>query len=130
MNMLKVFVVSIATAWLLCATAFAADVEKGRTLFNDPKLGKGNSGKSCNSCHANGSGLEAAGGQKEFTVMGKKVARLEDAVNLCIKNRMKGKALGPRSEEMANLTAYIKSLKENAQAPILTPKKRTAATGC
>ena len=127
MNVLKVWIVSITTTGLLFSTAFAADATKGKALFNDPKLG-GASGKSCNSCHADGSGLETAGGMKEFKLMGKTVTRLEDAVNICIESRMKGKALGSKSAYMANLTAYIKSLK--GKASILAPKKRTAATGC
>ncbi len=101
--------------------------EYAKALFNDPKLG-GASGKSCNSCHADGSGLETAGGKKEFKIMGKTVASIEAAVNICIERRMKGKALNPKSADMANLTAYIKSLK--GKASILAPKKRTAATGC
>ncbi len=126
MNVLKVWIVSITTTGLLFSTAFAADATKGKALFNDSKLGA--SGKSCNSCHADGSGLEKAGGKKEFKLMGKTVTRLEDAVNICIERRMKGKALGPKSADMANLTAYIKSLK--GKASIFAPKKRTAATGC
>lgn len=127
MNILKVWVVSVTTAGLLISTAFAGDAAKGKALSNDPKLGNSGSNKSCNSCHADGSGLETAGEKKEFKLMGKTVTRLEDAVNMCIERRMKGKTLGPKSTEMADITAYIKSLKK---APILAPKKRQAATGC
>jgi len=36
---------------------------------------------------------------------------LENAVNYCIVNANKGKAIDPKSEDMANIIAYIKSLK-------------------
>lgn len=127
-NVLKVSAVSIATAGLLISTAFASDTSKGKALFKDPKLGGARAGSSCDTCHSGGSGLETAGGKKEFKVMGKTVRCLEDTVNSCIEGRMKGKALGPRSENMAHIAAYIKSLKGKAR--VAAPEKRTAAAGC
>lgn len=123
-----IWAVSIASAVLLVSSIYAADAAKGRTLFNDSKLGSGATGSSCATCHGEGRGLEAVDGKKAFVVMGKAVARLEDAVNVCIEGRLKGRALGSKSADMTNLIAYIRSLK--ARSPILAPKKRTAATGC
>jgi cytochrome c len=36
---------------------------------------------------------------------------IEQFVNACIKNALKGKGIDPKSSEMADLVAYIKSLK-------------------
>lgn len=94
------------------------DVEKGKALFNDVNFGSGTSGKSCNSCHLNGKGLEMSGEKKEFNIMGKKQNSLEEAVNFCIKMALKGKAIDSESEDMLNIVAYIKSLKEKpAESP-------------
>ncbi len=107
MKVLKIAVLSIVALGLIFSFAFAADVAKGKTLFNDTKFGGGTSGKSCNSCHKDGSGIDAA--KKEF--MGGKAKSLEAAVNMCIEMMMKGKAIDAKSADMANITAYIKSLK-------------------
>lgn len=83
--------------------AFAAgDVVKGKALFNDTKLGGNTSGNSCSSCHPEGKGLEKAADRKD----------LEAFVNSCIENALKGKAIDPKSQEMKNLVAYLKSLKK------------------
>ena len=76
-----------------------ASLEKGKALFNDPKLGT--TGKSCNDCHPGGKGAEKAAGKKD----------LEDIVNGCITQGLKGKALDVKSEEMQSLILYLKSLK-------------------
>lgn len=96
---------------MMVTTVWAGNVEKGKALFNDPNFGGGTAGKSCNSCHPNGKGLEKAGKKKEFSIMGQKQKGLQEAVNFCIVNAMKGKAIDPKSEDMANIVAYIKSLK-------------------
>ncbi len=75
-----------------------ASVEKGRALFNDPKLGT--TGKSCNTCHPIGKGLEKSGLRQDLT----------DVVNGCITIPLKGKALNPDSVEMKSIVQYIKSL--------------------
>jgi len=92
----------------------AGNVEKGKALFNDPKLGGGTAGVSCNSCHPNGEGVEKAADKK-----GKD---LEEQVNLCIKNALKGKGIDPKSAEMADIIAYMKSLKGKSPAAA-APKK-------
>jgi cytochrome c553 len=103
MNILKMALLSIMATGLLYSFAFAAgDVAKGKVLFNDPKLGGNTSGNSCSSCHPDGKGLEKAADRKD----------LETFVNSCIENALKGKAIDPKSQEMANLVAYLKSLKK------------------
>lgn len=94
---------------LVFSVAFAAaDAAKGKALFNDPKAFGGE--KACNACHPDGKGLEKAGAKKEFNIMGKTLKNLEEAVNFCIENAGKGKAIDPKSNKMMNLVAYIKSL--------------------
>jgi len=104
----KIIFTVLATAFI--STAYAADVEKGKALFNDPKFAGGTSGKSCNTCHPNGKGLEKSGTKKKFRVMGQEQKSLEEAVNFCIVNANKGKAIDVNSEDMKNIVAYIKSL--------------------
>ena len=90
----------------------AGNAEKGKILFNDPKLGGGTVGMSCNSCHPNGKGVEKAADRKD----------LEKMVNACIKNALKGKGIDLKSSEMADIVAYLKSLKGKAPGAE-TPKK-------
>ncbi len=103
-------VIFTVLAMSFVTTVYAGDVEKGKALFNDPKFAGGTSGKSCNTCHPNGKGLEKAGTKKQFNVMGQKQNSLEEAVNFCIVNANKGKAIDVKSEDMKNIVAYIKSL--------------------
>lgn len=90
----------------------AGDVERGKSLFNDTTFGNGTSGKSCNSCHLGGRGLEMSAYKKKFNIMGKKQNSLEEAVNFCIEMALKGKAIDPNSKDMKDIVAYIRSLKK------------------
>jgi cytochrome c553 len=102
MKTLKIALFSILCVGLLTSFAFAAgDAGKGKTLFSDTQLGGGTAGKSCNSCHPDGKGLDKAADRKD----------LPKVVNACIKNALKGKPIDSKSAEMADLVAYIKSLK-------------------
>ena len=98
------------------ALAFAmqheASLEKGKVLFNDPKLGT--TGKSCNDCHKDGQGLDKAGTKND----------LERIINACITNSIKGKALDPKSVEMQSMVLYIKSFGEKR------PAAKKPAVGC
>jgi cytochrome c553 len=114
MKILKIGLPSAIATGLIFSFAFAAgNVAKGKILFNDPKLGSGTVGNSCNSCHPDGKGLDKAADRKDLVKM----------VNLCIENALKGKAIDPKSEDMANLVAYLKSLKGRKPAAE-TPKKK------
>jgi len=90
---------AVALAFSL-ATA-AGDAAKGKALFNDAHFAGGTAGKSCNSCHPDGKGLDKAGGR----------ADLKNIINMCIESALKGKALDLNSVEMADVVAYIESLK-------------------
>ena len=114
MKILKIALLSAIATGLIFSFAFGAgDVAKGKILFNDTKLGGGTVGSSCNSCHPDGKGLEKAADRKD----------LEKMVNLCIENALKGKAIDPKSKEMTNLVAYLKSLKGKKPAAE-APKKK------
>jgi cytochrome c553 len=105
MKGLKITMLCMISVNLIFSLAIAAgDMEKGKALFNDPKFGGGTAGVSCNSCHPDGKGLEKAADKKD----------LEKFVNACIKNALKGKGIDTKSAEMADIVAYIKSLKGKA----------------
>ena len=56
MKGVNVIILMVLAVLLVASLAFAmqneASMEKGKALFNDPKLGT--SGKACSSCHADG----------------------------------------------------------------------------
>ena len=105
-------VVMISFSLMFALAIASGDVEKGKALFKDPKLGGGTAGVSCNSCHPDGKGLEKAADMKG----------LEKQVNACIKNALKGKGIDTKSAEMVDIVAYLKSLKGKTPAAE-TPKK-------
>lgn len=91
--------------------SYAADADKGKTLFESPTLGGGTTGKSCLSCHEGGKGLgEDLFERQEFTIMGMDKKSLADVVNVCIEHPLGGKAIDPQGEEMQDLIAYLKTL--------------------
>jgi cytochrome c len=123
MKILKIVIIGMMAYGLLFTAALAVhegdvgsaallsgNVEKGMMLFNDTKFAGATSGKSCNSCHPNGEGLEKTADKKEFSVMGKKQNSLEEAVNICIEMALKGKAIDTTSDQMKDIVAYITSL--------------------
>jgi len=113
MKGLRITVFVMVSFGLVFALAFAAgNAGKGKALFCDPKFGGGTAGMSCNSCYPDGKGVEKAADRKD----------LEQMVNACIKNALKGKGIDPKSAEMADVVAYLKSLKGKAPAAE-TPRK-------
>jgi mono/diheme cytochrome c family protein len=113
MRLLKIILLSVIAVAFVFSSAFATgNVEKGKALFNDAKAFGAPGEKSCSSCHPSGKGLEKAGdkGRKEWKNPAGTWLTLEDASNVCIMMANKGKAIDPRSEEMKDLVAYIKSL--------------------
>jgi cytochrome c len=111
--MKKKISVSIALlAFLLSFTfALAKDhtaEDRGMAHFNNPAFADGR--KSCSTCHPNGRGLKNAGTKTVFFIMGGKQSSLEEAVNVCIINANKGKAIEVDSSQMQEMVSYIKSL--------------------
>ncbi len=92
--------------------ALEGSAERGKELFTDPSFAGGK--KACNNsrCHPDGMGLESAGGKKSFVIFKHKTNSLEEAINYCIVNANKGKAIPEDSQDMKDLMAYIKSLGE------------------
>ena len=111
-RMVFIFILVIATGVGSVIAAEQASVEKGKVLFNDTKLGA--AGKSCSTCHKDGSGLSNAAAKAE----------LPSIVNTCITKALQGSALKPDSVEMQSLVMYIKTFGEKK------PAKKKAAVGC
>lgn len=107
MKSMKTLMMGLTVLSLVFSLAYAAgDVEKGKALFNDPKLGDSANDSSCNSCHPDGKGLAGVAekpGESADTLVG--------VVNQCIKMALKGKELPPDSQEMKDIIAYMKTLK-------------------
>lgn len=101
------FSVFLLSASLVVAKHHTAE-ERGMAHFNNPQFAEGR--KSCSTCHPGGRGLKDAGAKTEFFIMGSKQASLEEAVNICIINANKGKAIDVNSIEMQEIVSYIKSL--------------------
>jgi mono/diheme cytochrome c family protein len=128
MKSLKIIAL-ISIAMLISSAVFAMNhtpEDRGKTLFNDPKLGGGTSGKSCGTCHPDGKGLEGVGSKTMWKNPGGEFKSLEEATNVCITLALKGKALDVKSEQMKDLVSYMKSIKPAAAAPA----KKKAAVGC
>lgn len=114
MKLFRAVAVIILSFALTCAFAFAAgNAERGKKLFSDPKLSGATTGKSCETCHPNGRGLEETGGKTMWHMMGKKYNSLEAVINYDIETALHGKPLDPKSQEMEDIVAYIKSLGKN-----------------
>ena len=57
---MKKKMVILAAAFVTAGTlslAYAANIDKGKALFESPALGGGTTGKSCNTCHPSGKNL-------------------------------------------------------------------------
>jgi cytochrome c len=128
MKMIKIMMICLLIVGLASAVAFAkhhTPEDRGKTLFNDAKFAGGS--KACNSCHADGKGLENAADKKEFKIAGKTQKSLEEAINACIVNANKGKAIDAKSEQMKDMVAYVKSLKKAPAAAAKPAAKKPAA---
>ena len=88
--------------------------ERGKALFQNQRAFGGQ--VACNSCHPGGRGLEQSGAKASFRFMNQTHNSLEDAINFCIVNANKGKAIANDSPEMKDIAAYIKSLAPKAPA--------------
>ncbi len=69
-------IVFIAAAMLMASAVTAMNhtpEDRGKVLFNDPKLGGGTAGRSCNTCHPDGKGLVGVGGKAMWKTPGGEV---------------------------------------------------------
>ena len=105
------------------AKELAKAVERGQELFNDTSLGT--SGMSCNSCHKAGGTEDNKMGEMDVPAwdnlsakypkyfgMAKRVLTLDQVVNICVTQAMKGEALAWDSQKLTDLTAYCASVKK------------------
>jgi cytochrome c len=96
--------------------------ERGKVLFNDPALGT--TGMSCSSCHMEGGTKPGKMGDMEikpfmnvavsypkYVGMAGKVITLDQIVNICIMKPMKGTPLKWDDQRLADLSAYVASVK-------------------
>ncbi len=81
-------------------------MEKGEKLWNYKKLGT--SGASCATCHPNGKDLKKAPFPK-YIKMADDILTLDQTINFCLLNPMKGKPLPGSSVEMTALAAYAQA---------------------
>jgi cytochrome c peroxidase len=123
-------IVSVIAVMMLVSSAVVAmqhrPEDRGKVLFNDPKLSGGSAGRSCNTCHPDGKGLEGVGEKKNWKTPGGEFKTLEEAVNICITMALKGKALEIKSEQMKDIVSYLKTFKvKTGETPVKKP-----AMGC
>jgi cytochrome c len=88
-----------------CCGVFASEmpsIAKGSRLFSSVTLAGATSGKSCNSCHPDGKGLENAWKNPHLTAQ----------INTCIAGPLQGSKLAMNSVDMQSLILYIRSLKQ------------------
>jgi len=99
----QIWLTAVLALCLAIGTAHAArktSVELGQQLFNDPNFGGSTNESSCNTCHADGKGLENA--------MGKK--KLSKLINTCLVEKMAGEKIDGRKAPIRSIKMYIKSL--------------------
>jgi cytochrome c len=103
------------------AKEMTAAVERGKALFGDTKLGT--TGMSCNSCHMKGGTMDGEMGDMtvkafdalstkypKYWMMAKKVMTLDQVINWCIVNPLKGTALAWDDQRLTDLAAYCASV--------------------
>ena len=73
---------------------------RGAELFNSSRLGT--NGKSCSTCHPNGSKMEGAAGYDD--------SELIKVVNQCIRESLAGKPPPAKSADMKALIKYIRTV--------------------
>lgn len=81
-------------------------MEMGEKLWNNTKLGT--SGMACGHCHADGAGLKT-GPFPKYITMADDILTLDQMINFCMINPMKGKPLPWNSEKMTALAAYART---------------------
>ncbi|SHJ09736.1 Di-haem cytochrome c peroxidase [Malonomonas rubra DSM 5091] len=97
---MRIFLISsVFIPLLFSGVAIGSGVDEGKRLFHDTTLGS--SGKSCASCHKNGSGLDRAG---EYSP-----EMLQEFMNFCIRDALKGKLLPPTDPRLAALEKYVRT---------------------
>jgi len=115
------------------AAELAKSVANGKKLFTDTSLGT--SGLTCNSCHAEGGTKEGKMGETvvpawdnlapqypKYFKMAERVYTLDQVVQFCIVNPLKGKALAWDAQKLTDLTAYCASVKKMMEKKMMEKK--------
>ena len=79
--------------------AVGSGLDEGKRLFHDKTLGS--NGKNCATCHSEGKGLQNAGEYNE--------EMLQDYVNFCIRDALKGKLLPAGAPQLVALEKYVRT---------------------
>ncbi len=81
-------------------------LELGEKLWNDPNLG--GAGISCATCHPGGKGLKNEPFPR-YIKMADDILTLDQMINFCMINPMKGERLSWNHQKMTALAAYVKA---------------------
>jgi len=96
----------LATLLILLLWIFAADAgqtqSSAEALFSSTSLGS--NGKSCATCHPQGKGLKNIGDYDDEI--------LQEMVNFCIRDALKGEMLAEKSEELRRLASYLRQFQK------------------
>lgn len=104
---LVLFSVCLFVSLAVCGAAFADELSdaaaKGAALFKDASLGT--NGKSCASCHSDGSGWAGKARFPKVALGG--VRTLDQAIQTCIVNPLAGKALAWDDARLTALAVFV-----------------------
>jgi cytochrome c len=100
MTIVKMTLIALAALTGAAQAAGPDPVERGKELFTSARLGT--NGKSCATCHPNGSKLEETASYDD--------GELIKVINQCIKESLAGKPPAAKSADMQALVAYIRSV--------------------
>ena len=95
-------------------TDSATLLQMGEKLWSDTKLGK--SGLACATCHADGKGLKTEPFPK-YLEMPNDILTLDQMINFCMVNPMKGTILEWNSLEMTALASYANAYAKDEGKP-------------
>jgi mono/diheme cytochrome c family protein len=99
---MQLIMITVAVLLVLVAPVVGSDLQEGKRLFHEKTLGS--NGKNCATCHAGGKGLESAGEYNE--------EMLQDYVNFCIRDALKGKLLPSGDPQLVALEKYVRTFHE------------------
>ena len=97
--MRKMVLLTVVVLLVQLSPVVGADLDEGKRLFHDKTLGT--NGRSCATCHAEGKGLQDAAGYEQ--------EMLQDLVNFCIRDALKGELFPSDAPQLAALETYIRT---------------------
>ncbi len=103
MNKLIVVINILLMSGLLAYAIETPSLSLGKTLFESAELGT--KGRSCNTCHPQGKGLNMVGDFND--------TELKDIVNACLRDALGAKIISPDSQEMNALVGYVRKFQKN-----------------